>query len=476
MAPSGAQPGSPLRVLARTVFVTDILVLCVSAALAWPARSLVPGVTPVTDSGVRFALLMTPALIVLTLGMLAWTHCYTPRRLGSPLEESVGVVEAVFFSFVTIAAVSYFTDTSLSRGFLLSFLVVGAALLLTERKVIRVWLRRRRVAGGALTHRVVVAGSAGSASVLSDRLALELDSGYRVVGYVVHDVDTLSQSELPAQTLGSMPDLASACSRWGADTVMVTDGAGLDLRDLSWCLETRDIDLIVVPPLAEIGRQRLDMRPVGGVPLVYVAGPRASRANSWPKRAFDVAVASCAVLAVLPVMAITALLIKVYDAGPVFYRQRRVGLHGETFDCLKFRSMHVDAELREAELRAADGHSGALWKMEHDPRVTPVGRVIRRYSIDELPQLFNVLGGSMSLVGPRPQQQWEVDTYTEMARRRLHVMPGITGLWQVSGRSQLTWEDAMRLDLYYRDNWSLTNDLVILFRTVRVVLGKDGAY
>ena len=476
VAPSGAQAGSPLRELAQLVLLADVLLLCLSAALAWPARSLVPGVSLATESGLRFAFQTAPALIALTLVMLAWTRCYTPRRLGSPLEESVAIAKAVFFSFVTVAASSYFTDTSLSRGFLVSFLFVGAALLLAERQVLRVWLRRRRLAGAALTHRVVVAGAAASARQLSDRLTLEMHSGYEVVGYVVHDLDTLARGGLPARALGSVSDLATACAQWGADSVMVTDGARLDLRDVSWGLETRSIDLIVVPPLAEIGRLRLDMRPVGGVPLVFVAGPRASEANAWPKRAFDVVVASGALLTVLPVMVITSLLIKLYDGGPVLYRQRRVGLHGEPFDCLKFRSMHVNADAREAEMRAAAGHSGALFKMQNDPRVTPIGRTVRRYSIDELPQLLNVLGGSMSLVGPRPQQQWEVDTYTDNARRRLHVMPGITGLWQVSGRSELSWEDAMRLDLYYRDNWSLANDLVILLRTARAVLGTHGAY
>lgn len=476
MTPSGAQPGSPLRVLARTVFVTDTLVLFASAALAWPARSLVPGVDPATEAGLWVAFAMTPALIALTLAMLAWTRCYSTRSLGNSLEESIGIAKAVFFSFVTVAASSYFTGTDLSRGFLVSFLCVGAGLLALERQLLRLRLRRHRVAGAALSHRAVLVGSTSSVQQLSALLAREMRSGYQVVGYIVSDPEALTNGALPARAFGSVCDVTSFCALWGADSVMVTDGAQLDLRELSWGLETRCIDLVVVPPLADIGRLRLDLRPVGGVPLVHVAGPRASEALAWPKRVFDVFVASCALLAVLPVLVITAVLIKVYDGGPVLYRQRRVGLDGAPFDCLKFRSMHVDAEAREAELRADCGHAGALWKMEDDPRVTPIGGFIRRYSIDELPQLLNVIEGDMSLVGPRPQQQWEVDTYTEIARRRLHVRPGITGLWQVSGRSELSWEDAMRLDLYYRDNWSLADDLVILMRTVRAVLGKHGAY
>ncbi|HEV2798090.1 MAG TPA: sugar transferase [Nocardioides sp.] len=475
-APSGAQPGSPLRVLARRAAVVDTVVLIISAALAWPARAIVPGVEPATESGLRVAFAVTPALILLTLAMLAWTRCYTTRSLGNSLEESVGIVKAVFFSCVTVAASSYFTGIELSRGFLVSFLCVAGGLLAVERQLLRRRLCRQRIARAGLCHRVVLVGSSSSVQQLSTLLARELRSGYQVVGYVVHDPEALLDVILPVRAGGSAAELRAFCVQWGADSVMVTDGAGLDLRHLSWDLETRNIELIVVPPLADVGRGRLDMRPVGGVPLVHVAGPRAAEALSWPKRLFDIIVASLAVLAVLPLMLLTAVLIKLYDGGPVLYRQRRVGLQGETFDCLKFRSMHVDAEEREAELRAAAGHDGALWKMEDDPRVTPIGVFIRRYSIDELPQLLNVLEGSMSLVGPRPQQQWEVDTYTDMARRRLHVRPGITGLWQVSGRSDLSWEDAMRLDLYYRDNWSLADDLLIILRTVRAVLGKHGAY
>jgi lipopolysaccharide/colanic/teichoic acid biosynthesis glycosyltransferase len=176
------------------------------------------------------------------------------------------------------------------------------------------------------------------------------------------------------------------------------------------------------------------------------------------------------------VFLLVGLLIKLEDGGPVFYRQQRVGLNGEEFGCWKFRSMYVDAERREAELRAEANHEGALFKLERDPRVTRLGGFLRRYSVDELPQLINVVRGEMSLVGPRPQQAWEVETYTDAMRRRLLVRPGMTGLWQVSGRSSLPWSEAVRLDLYYVDNWSMMTDLIIIAQTTRAVLRSEGAY
>ena len=218
------------------------------------------------------------------------------------------------------------------------------------------------------------------------------------------------------------------------------------------------------------------MRPVAGLPFLHVEEPQARQAGGWAKRLFDIVGASVGVVLTFPLMLVVAACISLGDGGPVLHRQVRVGLDGSVFGLWKFRSMSVDADKREAELRAESGHEGALFELEHDPRITRVGRVLRRYSLDELPQLFNVLNGTMSLVGPRPHQEWEVETYSETARRRLTVRPGMTGLWQVSGRSRLTWEEALRLDLYYRDNWSMLVDLTIRAKTVKAVVGRDGAY
>ncbi|MBI5027854.1 MAG: sugar transferase, partial [Actinobacteria bacterium] len=217
-------------------------------------------------------------------------------------------------------------------------------------------------------------------------------------------------------------------------------------------------------------------RPVAGLPLVDVDRPQAVEAARWVKRTFDVLGSAVLLLLAAPVMGLVALAIRLEDGGPIMFRQPRVGLRGEVFECLKFRSMCVDAEERLAALVAQNEGAGPLFKMTQDPRITRVGRFIRRFSLDELPQLWNAFRGDMSLVGPRPALPKEVAEYDSDARRRLDVRPGLTGLWQVSGRSNLSWEETVRLDLYYVDNWSMVQDLMILAKTAKAVVGSSGAY
>jgi exopolysaccharide biosynthesis polyprenyl glycosylphosphotransferase len=234
--------------------------------------------------------------------------------------------------------------------------------------------------------------------------------------------------------------------------------------------------MIVIPSLSDISAGRMTMRPVGGLPLVHVGQPQSLRASRGLKRAFDLVGASLLLLLATPVMLLTVLGIRLEDRGPVFFRQTRIGRDGKPFDCFKFRSMVVDAETLLSTVSHLNTNDGVLFKAQQDPRITKVGRVIRRVSFDELPQLVNVLRGEMSLVGPRPALPSEVERYPEDAQRRLHVRPGLTGLWQVSGRSDLSWDDAVRLDLYYVDNWSIVQDLLIIVRTIQAVLSARGAY
>ena len=222
---------------------------------------------------------------------------------------------------------------------------------------------------------------------------------------------------------------------------------------------------------------RIHVRAVAGMPLMHLEEPQYAGAGSWPKVAFDRAFALGVILVFSPLLLAVAVAVKSTSAGPVFFRQRRIGLDGQAFDMLKFRSMRVGADEELGALLKAQGTSDEpLFKVKQDPRLTKVGSFIRRYSIDELPQLFNVLRGDMSAVGPRPQVAAEVELYDDRAFRRLTVRPGMTGLWQVSGRSDLSWEDSIRLDTYYVENWSLTGDLIILWKTVRAVFGSSGAY
>jgi exopolysaccharide biosynthesis polyprenyl glycosylphosphotransferase len=263
----------------------------------------------------------------------------------------------------------------------------------------------------------------------------------------------------------------------GADTVLATSSDHLPperIRDLAWQLEPRQHELVLAPALTDVGGSRIHLRPVAGLPLIHVETPHYRGAGRFAKRAFDVAVASALLVVLAPMFAIIAALVARDSSGGVFYRQERIGRNGEPFDILKFRSMSADADARRAELAA--GMDKGLFKLVDDPRITRIGKVLRRYSLDELPQLVNVLRGEMSLVGPRPALPSEVSEYDRRELRRLAVTPGLSGLWQVSGRSNLGWADGIRLDLYYVENWSMTQDLQILWRTARAVLTSDGAY
>ncbi len=263
------------------------------------------------------------------------------------------------------------------------------------------------------------------------------------------------------------------------DAVLFTEGAfdaSGDFRQMAWDLEQSGIEMIVAPGLTDVSTERLAMRPVAGLPLVHVEPPRSQAALRFAKRAFDIAGAGTLLLLAGPLIVMSALVVRLYDGGPAFFSQMRVGLDGRPFRCWKIRSMVTDAEERLKQLQQQNEGAGVLFKMQHDPRITPFGRFIRRTSIDELPQLWNALKGDMSLVGPRPALPHEVARYEPHERRRLHVRPGLTGLWQVSGRSSLDWEDTVRLDLYYVDNWSMSQDLLILGRTARAVLRAEGAY
>jgi exopolysaccharide biosynthesis polyprenyl glycosylphosphotransferase len=265
----------------------------------------------------------------------------------------------------------------------------------------------------------------------------------------------------------------------GADTIAVTSAsetAAQYLRQLSWQLEGSGIELLVAPGLIEVAGPRLHIRPFEGLPLLSVEQPRFESWQRMVKVAVDRCVAAVALLLLAPLLVAIAVAVRMSSSGPVLYRQERVGVNGRSFTMLKFRSMVVEADRQVDTLRAANISDGLLFKLRDDPRVTPVGRWLRRLSLDELPQLFNVLGGTMSLVGPRPPLPGEVAQYDSSVSRRLLVKPGLTGLWQISGRSDLSWEESVRLDLRYVENWSLATDLLILWKTGRAVLSRSGAY
>jgi exopolysaccharide biosynthesis polyprenyl glycosylphosphotransferase len=305
-------------------------------------------------------------------------------------------------------------------------------------------------------------------------------SGYRVVGVCVAG-DEIRPGEhiLGVPILGDARDTAAVATACGADCVAVSGSDVITadvVRSLGWELEPIGVDLLLTAELADVAGPRITVTPEQSVSLLHVEAPRFSGPKYLAKTVMDWTGALLVTLAALPVIAVVAVAVATTSKGPVLYRQDRVGRHGATFPMLKFRSMRVGAD---AELHVLGGENhadGALFKHRDDPRVTRVGRVIRRYSLDELPQLFNVLAGQMSLVGPRPPLPHEVSRYEARMRRRLLVKPGITGLWQVGGRSDLPWKEAVRLDVYYAENWTPFGDLLILARTAKVVLTGRGAY
>jgi exopolysaccharide biosynthesis polyprenyl glycosylphosphotransferase len=321
----------------------------------------------------------------------------------------------------------------------------------------------------------------GHAAAVADLIAtLHRDTyhGLAVVGACV-------VGEGAKQEIGGVPvfggpnNVPSAVEFSGADTVAVLtcpEMNGFRLREMAWKLEETGTDLYLAPALLDVAGPRTTIRPVAGLPLLHVDHPELSGPKVLLKAAFDRAMAALALILLAPMFAAIAIAIRVDDRGPVFFRQTRVGKDGRTFGVYKFRTMVVDAEQRKAELEALNEGSGVLFKIRQDPRVTRAGNWLRRWSLDELPQLINVVAGDMSLVGPRPALPAEAVRYGEHMRRRLVVKPGITGLWQVSGRSDLPWEEAVRLDLRYVENWSFALDLQILWKTWSAVVRGSGAY
>ena len=280
--------------------------------------------------------------------------------------------------------------------------------------------------------------------------------------------------------LGDETHALAAIGSSGADTVALTGTerfGARGIRQLMWRLETMDVDLVVAPGVMDVGEARLALRPVAGFPLLHVEKPQYQGAQSFQKRAFDFCFAALALIGVSPILIAAAIAIKLTSKGPVLYHSERIGIDGKPFTMLKFRTMVDGADKQIDRLLPLNGSPGGmLFKIRQDPRITRVGKLLRKFSIDELPQFINVVKQDMSVVGPRPPLMREVERYDCDVRRRLLVKPGVTGLWQVSGRSDLSWKESVRLDLSYVDNWSMAGDLLIIAKTVRAVLARHGAY
>lgn len=465
-----------IRQMLLGIFLMDAGVLFVTSCVAWLYQRRIDRYWDEPVYLYHWAPVLGPGTILLWLLMLVVFGAYRTRNYGAGFEEFRAIVVASLVTFGVATTYGFFSAHHPTRGYPILFLLLGTPLLLLARYVDRRTLHVAR-SQGRLAIRMIALGSPQAVRELLDVLDRAPWMGYKVVGMCVPHGRPAEDVGVPV--LGDVGDVRQLALDLAVDGVIVAGGSyssAADLRRLGWELQGLELDMLVVPSLTDIAGPRVHMRHVAGLPFVQVEEPQSDRAGGWAKRLFDVVVSASLIAVLSPLLLLVALLVRLQDGGPALYRQRRVGADGAPFDMIKFRSMVVDAEARLAELAAVNEHDGVLFKIREDPRVTRVGRFIRKFSIDELPQLFNVLRGEMSLVGPRPPLVREYEQYEQDTHRRLLVRPGMTGLWQVSGRSDLPWSEAVRLDLYYVDNWSMVIDLVIMVKTVKAVLVSRGAY
>jgi exopolysaccharide biosynthesis polyprenyl glycosylphosphotransferase len=404
---------------------------------------------------------------------------YDARFVAAGMEPYRRIVNAAAWLLAVITFTAFAAHADVSRGLVLASMPYIAFLTIVERYALRQWLQHH-LAGGWSTHRVVAVGSSVELCDLVDHMRRAPHAGFHVVAAVTPG--ELTDPQLPEGVVwagSSLDGVVATLTILGADTLALAGSHFLPrggLRRLSWDLEGTNVDLVVAPSMTDIAGPRIRIRPVEGLPLLHIERPQFSRVQLALKSSIDRIVAASLIILMCPVLIACAVGVRLSSRGPVMYRQVRLGLNGAHFIMLKFRSMRLGSDAGRTTIADLNEVDGALFKIRRDPRVTRFGRFMRRWSLDELPQLLNVLHGSMSLVGPRPLPVADIERFGGDARRRILVKPGITGLWQVSGRSDLSWEESLRLDLHYVDHWSLGLDFVLLWRTLLTVLRGRGAY
>ncbi len=464
-----------LRLLLSDLFVvTLIMVMAQAARFGWNPLERVSG-----DLAPPY-LLVTIAIGALWMLELTATRSRSARILGHGPQEFQRVIAAGFWTFAIVAIAAFLLKLDISRGYLFFAIPFGTIVLLIYRAAWRLWIHSQRDAG-YLQAQVLVVGPLRTSQQMVRRINGARRAGYHVVGICTPPGDSATEVDEAegVPVLGPLGDPVLQAAAIGAEFILLSGSDAMSLREarsLGWSLEGSGIGLIVAPSMVDVAGPRVQMSPVEGLPLLHVEEPHFSGPKLALKSIADrVGAVLALVMLSLPMLAIAAA-IRITSPGPVLFRQVRVGRDHQLFEMLKFRSMYTDAEVRLADLEGSSDGNGVLFKMRQDPRVTRVGKVLRRYSLDELPQLINVLRGEMSVVGPRPPLPSETELWDERTARRQLVRPGLTGLWQVSGRSDLSWEESVRLDLYYTENWSLGGDALIVARTAWAVLAGRGAY
>ncbi len=421
-------------------------------------------------------------LVLLPGWLVTLTLCgtYERRHLEVGADEYRRVFAAAVRFLAAVATAAFVFKIYVARSFVAVAIPVATATALGGRYAARRWLHRRRARQQRCMKGCLVVGSDAAVHDVIQAMRNAPFVGYAVVGACTAAGDgVIDVDGQPVPVVDDIGGILASAHRTSAEAIVVADGTALPdgtLPALAWQLEGTGIELLVAPAVTDVTGPRISIRPVAGLPLVHVEEPELSGVRHLAKAIFDRSVAACALIVLAPVLLGVAVAVRLSGGGgPALFRQVRIGVGGRRFVLWKFRTMTVDAEERLADVAHLNEHDGVLFKIVNDPRLTPLGRVLRRWSIDELPQLWNVLRGEMSIVGPRPPLPTEVERYDTKIRRRLLVKPGLTGLWQVSGRARLPWDEAVRLDLYYIENWSPSLDAVILAKTLVAVVRRQGA-
>ena len=469
-----------VRFLTTCLRASDALLIAVTVFAGYLLRGNgVPPFAPGDYNGRSLALALL--LLVLWTSALEIYRTRDPKVLGVGAEEYKAVASASLRVFGFLAIVFVVLRLDPAGAFYVATLPLGLVALLGNRWVFRRWLVREQGKGHYLSKAIVI-GEAEDVRYVIKQIAKKSRAVYEILGASLPGARRgagLNVDGRHVPVLSSTDDVVRTVGMTGANAVIVAGplpGGNQFIRELGWRLEEHSAEMVLASTLTNVAGPRIHWRPVEGLPLMHVDIPHYSGAKHVLKRAVDIAAATLALLILFPVLLALALIIRHDSAGPVFFLQERVGKEGRPFRMIKFRSMITTAESDLAALMTLNQGAGVLFKMQNDPRVTKCGRWMRKYSLDELPQFFNVLMGDMSLVGPRPPLAREVSGYERHTRRRLLIKPGITGLWQINGRSDLPWDDAVRLDLYYVENWSIAGDVMIMWRTFRAMLQPDGAY
>jgi exopolysaccharide biosynthesis polyprenyl glycosylphosphotransferase len=461
-----------------TFVVLDVVAVSMASVVAHVLRFGLSTGAELPGPGIPYVLIAL-ASVPAWLLVLAAAGAYDRRILGVGSEEYRRIINGGVHCLAVVAVLHFVVKLVFARGWVGVMIPFAVALIIAERYGLRRWLYHQR-SRGRFVHRILLVGSAPTVADFGEHLARAAWSGYRVVGACVDvpdgDEDHVVIGGRAVPIVGTSADVRKALVTCGADSVAITDeSAPGELHELAEAIDPPGVEVLVAPAITDVAGPRTVVRPAAGVPLLHVAEPAFAGPQRIVKEAMDRCAAVVGLVVLAPVFAVIAVAIKLETPGSIFFRQRRIGLGGRRFEIVKFRTMVEGAESMQDHIEQNDADA-VLFKLRVDPRVTRVGRFLRRWSIDELPQLWNVLRGEMSLVGPRPPLPAEVEQYEHHVNRRLLVKPGMTGLWQVSGRSDLEWSEAVRLDLYYVDHWSPTMDMAIICRTFSAVTRGSGAY